>query len=234
MLYDTISIYYDQIFPLNRQIVHFLLRYIRIHDDVLDIGCGTATLTKAVSDRCRRITGIDPSAAMIREGMRKYPDMNLLETGIFEFKNDRFDIIFSTGNTVSYFDPVELQLLARKILTLLLPGGYWIYQTVNWDYLNDKESYEFPDIRIADGVFRRRYDFSGPELTEFKLEILHSGIPPVSESHWLHRLTRDTHIGIHLDAGFQLLDSYASWSCEPWTPEKPGATILVFIKPGTK
>ena len=231
MLYESIAAYYDRIFPLNPSMVSFLARHIDRSDDVLDIGCGTATLTSAIAEHCRTITGIDPSDAMIRAARSKFPELTLMAAGVFDIPPQRFDKIFCTGNTVSYFSPADLERLAAHVFTLLPAGGLWIYQTVNWDFLIRHEMYEFPPVRFDQGVFLRRYDFRSATEVDFRLEIQVSGRPDLREIHRLYRLPREHHRAVHEQAGFAFSDCYGGWNGQTWMPDQPGATILLFRKP---
>jgi SAM-dependent methyltransferase len=233
MLYEKISDYYDRLFPLRQPMVNCLGSYLTPESFVLDIGCGTASLTQALSEQCRSIIGIDVSKDMILKGRRKYPGLTLLHTDINGLTQTGFDVIYSTGNTVSYFDPTGLQALAASIAERLSPNGLWIYQTVNWDYLLNRQTWQFQDISFDGGVFRRSYRFPGNgELVDFHLELTVTDGPTLKETHRLYRLPRQEHIDIHCKAGFKLAESFLSWKKEPWTPDVSGATILEFQKNG--
>lgn len=230
MLYESIAGYYDKIFPLNRDMVSFLARYIDRTDHVLDIGCGTATLTHAIAKHCRTITGIDPSDAMIRTARSRFPELTLMTAGVFDIPLQRFDTIFCTGNTVSYFSPADLERLAAHVVALLPAGGLWIYQTVNWDFLSRHDHYEFPPVRFDQGVFLRRYEFQSTTEVDFHLKVRVPGRPDIRETHRLYRLTRDHHRSVHQRSGFEQVDCFGSWNGQTWTPDQPGATILLFRK----
>lgn len=165
---------------------------------------------------------------MIQAGRKKYPGAVLLQTDIDGLGDRRFDVICSTGNTVSYFNRVLLKDLAQKTVNRLKPDGLWIYQTVNWDYLLKKSFYKFPDITLADLVFKRTYIFQRDEETDFHLEIRFTNGSVCHEAHRLYRLPLTVHIDLHSRAGFDLTESFSLWDRMPWTPDQPGATILVF------
>lgn len=231
MLYEKISDYYDRLFPLRQPVVDCLGSYLTPESFVLDIGCGTASLTQALSKQCRSIIGIDVSKDMILKGQHKYPGLTLLHTDIHGLTHTGFDVIYSTGNTVSYFDRTGLQALAATISERLSPNGLWIYQTVNWDYLLSRQTWQFPDITFETGIFRRSYTFPGHgELVDFHLELTVTDGPTLKETHRLYRLARQEHIEIHRKADLKLAESFLSWKKEPWTPDISGATILVFQK----
>jgi glycine/sarcosine N-methyltransferase len=228
VLYTSISPYYDRLFPVKPAVIDFIGRYVTHRTDVLDVGCGTGALAHALSDQCKSITGIDISPDMIQAGRKKYPGTVLLQTDIDGLEDRRFDVIYSTGNTVSYFNRFLLKDLAQKTVNRLTPDGLWIYQTVNWDYLLKKSSYRFPDITLDDLVFQRTYVFHGDEETDFHLDIRFSDGSVFHETHRLFRLPLTVHIDLHSRVGFDLSESFSSWDRTPWTGDRPGATILVF------
>jgi cyclopropane fatty-acyl-phospholipid synthase-like methyltransferase len=229
MIYRQIGAYYDLLFPLNPLIVTFLADYIDPNDTVLDIGCGTGSLTHELSKTSMDITGIDPSEEMIRIGKEKYPHLTLSTQEISQLKK-LFDLIYSVGNTVSYFSKRDLSALVKNVTNRLKPGGTWIYQTVNWDFLEQAQRYDFPDKQIGTIIFKRKYVFKGTVETDFHLTIKDSGETVVHETHRLYRLLHREHLNIHQALDLELRDCFLSWSHAAWYPHQNGATIMVFRK----
>jgi len=88
---------------------------------VLDVGCGTGQLTRAIADRGARVVGVDASPAMIAEATRKYPDLDLRVMDARELRFDvPFDAVFSNA-TLHWVRPPEAA--AGRIFEVLRPGG---------------------------------------------------------------------------------------------------------------
>lgn len=87
---------------------------------VLDLGCGTGSLTNELSKKAGRIIGVDGSTDMIQQAKKLYPtiDFQVMDACHLIWKNN-FDVIFS--NAVFHW---------IKKQDLLLKGVY--------DALNDK------------------------------------------------------------------------------------------------
>lgn len=68
---------------------------------VLDLGCGTGTLCCALAERGHRVTGVDPSAAMLAVAMRKpYAErVEWIKSSAQDYSSDRrFDLMVMTGH----------------------------------------------------------------------------------------------------------------------------------------
>jgi len=94
---------------------------------VLDVGLGTAMLTKRLYDAGCEITGIDFSAEMLKEARRKMPDATLIQRDFAlgvppELAAENFDFIISTYalHHLAY-DAQEAFILS--LLRLLKPDG---------------------------------------------------------------------------------------------------------------
>ena len=68
---------------------------------VLDLGCGTGTLSCALAERGHRVTGVDPAAAMLAVARRKphAEQVEWVESSAQDYRSERrFDLIVMTGH----------------------------------------------------------------------------------------------------------------------------------------
>ncbi|MDE6735479.1 MAG: class I SAM-dependent methyltransferase [Desulfovibrio sp.] len=88
---------------------------------ILDVGCGTGTLTAELALRAGRVIGIDASPEMIVAARRSFPQLEFLVADALElpFEN-QFDVVFS--NAVFHWLPDHDRLL-KNIRRALTPGG---------------------------------------------------------------------------------------------------------------
>ncbi|GAC1377387.1 MAG: class I SAM-dependent methyltransferase [Ktedonobacteraceae bacterium] len=115
--------FYDQnhafVFEYGRDLVSLLNA--RVGEFILDLGCGTGHLTKAIADTRAHAVGVDSSAAMIEQARNLYPGITFLvaDARSFGFPN-HFDAIFS--NAALHWI-LEADKVANAIFQALKPGG---------------------------------------------------------------------------------------------------------------
>lgn len=92
-----------------------------INQKILDLGCGTGTLTYQLSDKCSYILGVDSSADMIELAKKNYPSVDFKVMNILSLPfNREWDIIFS--NAVFHWVK-DHNLLVKNIEQSLKNGG---------------------------------------------------------------------------------------------------------------
>jgi len=93
-------------------------------ESILDIGCGTGHLTKAIAEAGAHVVGIDSSASMIETARAAYPDLEFLvaDARNFSFPTP-FDAVFS--NAALHWIP-EAEEVVRSIATALKTGGRFV------------------------------------------------------------------------------------------------------------
>lgn len=88
---------------------------------ILDLGCGTGTLTNELAARAGTVLGVDASPDMVAEAQRQFPKLEFLVADALELAfEQQFDIIFS--NAVFHWLP-DHDLLLKNIRRALKPGG---------------------------------------------------------------------------------------------------------------
>ena len=88
---------------------------------ILDVGCGTGTLTHELAARAGRVIGIDASPEMIATARRSFPQLEFLVADAQELPfAAEFDVVFS--NAVFHWLPDHDRLL-KNIRRALAPGA---------------------------------------------------------------------------------------------------------------
>lgn len=68
------------------------------NERILDLGCGTAVLTKQISDIAKNIVGIDNSMDMVLSAKQQFPELTIYQKDATDFDFDEpFDAIFSNA-----------------------------------------------------------------------------------------------------------------------------------------
>lgn len=91
---------------------------------ILDLGCGTGHLTKAIAGAGARVLGIDGAASMIEQARQNYPEIEfqVADARTFDMP-DTFDAIFS--NAVLHWIP-EAEQVVQHIAANLKSGGRFV------------------------------------------------------------------------------------------------------------
>ena len=81
------------------------------HERILDLGCGSGELTKAISEHAKDVIGIDKSAEMVERARLQFPlcDYEIGDASDFNF-HEPFDAIFSNATlhwVVNYKDAID-------------------------------------------------------------------------------------------------------------------------------
>jgi ubiquinone/menaquinone biosynthesis C-methylase UbiE len=128
--YDAAELKFDHVY---REMVSRTRKYLNANDNVLDFGCATGTKTIELSDKVRHIHGLDISAGMIREAMKKkdalkIPNISFSSGTIYgaDLEKASFDKIIAYGILHLLEDK---DTVVQRIHELLKPGGLFISTT---------------------------------------------------------------------------------------------------------
>lgn len=103
---------------------------------VLDVGCGSGTITKGIAKYAGKVTGIDRSEALILLAKEHAGNVTFLVGDIMDYSPDeKFDII-TTARTLQWIaHPGDV---VKKMVTLLNPRGLlcvldYNHEAIQWD-----------------------------------------------------------------------------------------------------
>ena len=137
---------------------------------ILEIGCGTGMVARAMAEAGHEVMGIDPAAAMLEVG-RKSPfgdRVRWFQGTAQDFSvEERFDLVFMTGHAFQVLlgdDDIRQSLV--NIRRHLVPGGIFAFETRNpalpWEKMFEEAETletETGPVPVAWRVLWRRDEF---------------------------------------------------------------------------
>jgi ubiquinone/menaquinone biosynthesis C-methylase UbiE len=143
--YSTLARFYDQLIEADyHEWVEYLLalasRFRHAPDRVLDLGCGTGSLSIPLAKRGCSLTGVDFSEEMLAAARHKAQalgcDISFLAGDMrsLDLPGQQFDTVISGCDVLNYLTSEDDLLAAfRTVHKLLAPGGLWLFD-LNSDY----------------------------------------------------------------------------------------------------
>jgi len=197
--YTSIAEQYDEIFPYKPLQKSFVESYKahRPESNLLDIGCGTGSLTLHMAESFETVIGIDPDKEMLEKAKLKamkfkadrrdqLEDLGkwvFLQNGMLdlysEFAPNSFDTVLCFGNTLVHLSTLEeINEFLVQAFEILKPYGYLMIQIINYDRIIDKGLKGLSTLENENVKFERVYEYdSEPEVVQFhtKLTIKENG-----------------------------------------------------------
>ncbi len=177
--YSSISIAYDQLFPLNPAQVEFVDSCFGnsvVGKKLIDAGCGTGSLAIILARRSAQVIGFDSDSKMIDVALEKQPQaLNLkfkvgdLIDEINKFEESKFDGILCFGNTLVHLaNKEQIAQFIKQSYKLLKRGGRLLIQIINYDRVLNDEVDSLPSLYTDNYEFIRRYHHQPDGLIDFE------------------------------------------------------------------
>ncbi|NEX13558.1 MAG: methyltransferase domain-containing protein [Prosthecochloris sp.] len=233
--YSEFSNQYEEAFPLREEVIGFLRNHFPEKvSAILDLGCGPGHYCGRFQQEGFGMMGIDLDKKMIEAARKRYPDARFecMDMNGIETVTERFETIYSVGNVIAHITPEQLRRLLPVISKLLFPGGYWIFQIVNWDYLLTLARYTFPAKTLEGGslTFHREYENISEKRVTFHTFLQSEDKLLFDERLPLYPLRSDDYLKYHSSAGFQPVGLYADFNKKEYRKNTESGAIYVFRK----
>ena len=237
--YTVLGDSYDDLFPLEPAILHFLEEEFQHSQQILDIACGTGTYTITLAEAGKTVYGIDLSETMIEKAREKAPQWadHFLVDDMLTLKNlpeKSFQGVYCIGNSLVHLDTLEdIGNALYRFQEVLEPGGILIIQIINFDRIQFKENSPFllPPLQGKRVQMTRTYSPGpNPGRVYFDTElILSQKEPPVSSKNRVPLVAVQSSQLQKLltKAGFTKIRFYGSYNKSPFNPGTSFLTIAV-------
>lgn len=144
---------------------------------ILDLGCGTGTLTAQLAARGSRVVGVDSARTMVERAKAQYPELTfeVCDALALPFEGE-FDVVFS--NAVFHWI-ADHDTLLENVKKALKPGGQLICEfggAGNIAVVEQAFNRACEEMGLA--VRAPRFNFPTPE--EFSARLAHHGLTPVN------------------------------------------------------
>ena len=223
--YESISEHYHHIFPLNNMHVAFVKNsFLKTKQfDLLDIGCGTGSLSFELSKLFHSVTAIDLDEAMLHKAITQHTSLNLQfrNLNMLEIENtfgvNSFDAIVCFGNTLVHLDSTDSILdFFIQSKNVLKEDGKLLIQIINYDRILDQDIKDLPTIENEFIRFERNYHFRKEEhLIDFEtiLSIKETG-QQIKNTIPLYPLRKSEIDKLLRDAGFSEITYFGNFKRE--------------------
>jgi SAM-dependent methyltransferase len=234
--YSEFAEYYEAVFPFREEVCAFLKSYIPDGTRrILDAGCGTGHYCGRLAANGCEVVGIDLDPQMIEAAQKSYPMLtfhclNMLEAGSLP---QPFDLIFCIGNVAPHLTQDEFARFLGEVARILRPGGVWIFQVVNWDYILSRDSYAFRARKLGPGniTFLREYREISALRVRFLTRLASEDRTVFEGDVWLYPIRTDEYLRLHRERGLEIVGHFADFQRAPFSAPADTGSVFVFCKP---
>jgi SAM-dependent methyltransferase len=106
---------------------------------VLDLACGTGTLTEQLAERFPAVVGLDASPHMLERARGRCPGRDGVRFVQADFRSfdlpERFDLAVCAWDSLNYLDhPADLRRVLQSVHRHLRPGGLFVFDAITAVY----------------------------------------------------------------------------------------------------
>ena len=232
--YSQFAHYYQQIFPYKQPVYSFMKSYTSPnYKSILDIGCGTGHYAQKFFSEGFQSTGIDLDNSMIGYAIEHNPGPNYFALDMTEIEtlSSTFDFIFCIGNTAAHLAQSEFESFVGSVYNVLMPGGIWLFQVRNWDYVAKQQEYEFPILKADPNIkFFRNYSEITAESLYFNTRLTDQSETVFEDRIKMYPINSQRYLDIHKNCRFKLIDQFGDFQRTPFQTNIDSANMFVFQK----
>lgn len=202
---------------------------------LLDIGCGTGTISFLMAQKGYELIGIDSSEDMLSEAYDKMHDkghtilflhQNILNLDLY----GTVDAAYSVCDTFNYILTEEdFEKALKNVALYLNPGGIFIFDLkTHYKYQNlGSNTYHDTSGRFnsASYIWKNHYDPS-TGINEYRVQFFVKGEESFSEIHRQKAYATKTVETIASKAGLEVVETFDNYTCNPPSKTSDRITYL--------
>lgn len=160
-MYQHISQYYHQIFPLNEKLLDIIKQHTHHNQKAVDLGCGTGRIAHLIQNNGMHVIGVDLDHHMIEEAKKQFPNTEFIAKDMVDFlkTNQDYHLMICVGNTLPHLNAHEIDLFFQRVKKRLNIQGTMIVQLLNYDLILRTKPKELKPIILQDLKFYRSYQY---------------------------------------------------------------------------
>ncbi|MDQ0455385.1 class I SAM-dependent methyltransferase [Rhizobium paknamense] len=204
---------------------------------ILDVGCGTGSVTLRLAAKGHKVTGIDPAPGMLtvarqKDGAHK---VEWHQTTAEDFQSERrFDLAIMTGHVFQVFqDDRETHAALKAIHRHLAPEGTIIIESRNplqkawqdWTPEKTRSSAEIADAGRVEVFYEVKRVEDEHVTFDAVFTVVESGKTFISESR-LRFASAQTIRRLFNEAGFRTIDLLGWWDGSVFTTQSPEIIVI--------
>ena len=246
--YTSISKFYSEIFPYQPVQLQFVKNRVGdlAGKHILDIGCATGELSIQIANSGAKVTGIDLNEDLLSQAIGcsvfparwsggrsadslkresefappnpKFQTGNMLDLET-DFQPAQFDAVLCFGNTLVHLQTHELmQQMLKGVFVVLKPGGQFLLQILNYDFILGEQVSELPTIETENIRFDRKYSFEeNNPLIRFQTELtLKKENKTISNETILFAIKSTGLVELLQNTGFVGIELFSNFKQEPF------------------
>lgn len=223
--YQTLTPYYDEIFPANPKQINFISSFIPKDSSLLDVGAGTGNVALALVKAGYKVTAMEPEESMAAKLADKTAAYESLQVNTLTMQQinklaESYDGIYCIGNTLVHLQNIdEIKEFIVQSFAKLFENGKLMIQIVNYE----KKDFSFPVLHKENFVFERSYRYEKNKLL-FTANLTVNGIS-TSNTILLYPLTVNQLVPLLKEVGFKRIETYANFDKAPYTENAPALVI---------
>ncbi len=191
---------------------------------ILDLACGTGTVSELLAARGYKVTGVDLAPGMIAEARRKAEEKNLAvdyyvqDAAELDLTGEKYDLCVSLFDSLNYIvEPERLQQAIMRVAAHLETGGLFIFD-LNTEYALKRHFFDQDNLAYNE---RLRYDWDSQyddatRRCRVRMRFWYREDDgqdrAFEEIHWQYAYRMDEILKMLHHAGFSHIDTYQAYT----------------------